>query len=58
MERGGTKTFKGKSLDEIDVNLEENLLNHVEENDESDAEATQLTRILYQVNLQNTADTL
>lgn len=40
MERGGTKTFKGKSLDEIDVNLEENLLNHVEENDKSDAEAT------------------
>ncbi|KAJ3626792.1 hypothetical protein MTP99_017260 [Tenebrio molitor] len=32
--------IKGKSLDEIDVNLEENLLNHVEENDKSDAEAT------------------
>jgi hypothetical protein len=38
MEKGGT--FKGKSLDEIDVILEENLLDHVQENDESDTETT------------------
>jgi hypothetical protein len=40
MEKGGTNTFKGKSLDEIDVILEENLLDHVQENDESDTETT------------------
>jgi hypothetical protein len=40
MEKGGTNTFKGKSLDKIDVILEENLLDHVQENYESDTETT------------------
>jgi hypothetical protein len=40
MEKGGTNTFKGKSVDKIDVILEENLLDHVQENNESDTETT------------------
>lgn len=38
MEKGGPSEFKGKSLEEIDIDMEENLLEMTEDNDESDTE--------------------
>lgn len=38
MEKDGASEFKGKSLDEIDLDMNENLLDNTEKSDESECD--------------------